>query len=221
MTTSGGLPPGVDGFACRFDLQAGWVDLTLQGGSKAEATGLAGSALDEFNPLELQVSKRGLMNDLIDRAMDLNSDDPILAASYYGRDGVSLINLVVDSYGEDGAPRPSREEVQPLLVRSGPDNTVVASEPDISYLDIPAGPAVRIQAMAKAKRMFGFGSRLNEFIKYAVFPPNIEQLIVITANWQDIQRTDELAQVTDGLVATMRNVPLDANGQEIVSGPLE
>ncbi|MEV2197919.1 hypothetical protein AB0I02_44130 [Streptomyces phaeochromogenes] len=219
--TSGGIPSDADDFACRFDLGAGWVDLTLQGGSKGEATGLAGAALDGFNPLELQVGRRELLGDLIDRAMDLNSDDPIFAASYYGKDGVGLINFVVDSYSEEGEPRPSREEVQPLLVRSGPDRTVVASEPEVSYLDLPAGPAVRVQAMAKAKRMFGFGSRLNEFVKYAVFPPGVEQLIVITANWQDIQLTDELAQATDELVATMRNVPLDANGQEIASGSVE
>ncbi len=181
---------------------------------------MAGAAVrDRFNKLTLQVSERDLLDDLVDRAMDLNSDEPILAASYYGSDGVGLVNLVVDSYGDEAMPRPSREEVQPLLLQIG--NGDIVGEPEVSHVDLAAGPAIRVKATVKTRRMLGLGRRLGEFIKYAVFPPGIKQLVVVTANWQDIAHTDELSRATDELVWTMRNVPLDADGREIFPGAPE
>ena len=91
----------------------------------------------------------------------------------------------------------------------------IAGEPDITYLDLGAGPAVRVQAMLKTKRLLGFSRQLSEFIDYAVFPPGVDHLVVVDVAWRSMAHTDELTALTDELVATMRRVPVDANGDEI------
>jgi hypothetical protein len=142
--------------------------------------------------------------------VDLNDDVPTLAAAYYTESGEALANLMVDSYGDEGVERPTREEVQPILLEWA--NAEVAGEPQIAYLDLPAGPAVRVQAMLQVKRMFGFGRKLTEFIKYAVFPPGMKSLIVVTVTWEAIARTEELAELADEAVQTLRITPLVSGG---------
>ncbi|GAB2982119.1 hypothetical protein GCM10023080_055400 [Streptomyces pseudoechinosporeus] len=207
----------VDDYACRFDFQPGWVDLTLPEATKAAAKELATETVNRLNPLSLEIEKSAVLDDMVDRAVDLNDDGPILAGAYYSENGVGLANLKVDSYGEEGVPRPTPAEVQPMLLDWA--NAEVASEPEITYLNLPVGPAVRVQAMLKAKRLLGFGRRLSEFVKYAVFPPGLNSLIVVTVTWEAVQKTEELTQLTDELVSTMRLVPLDADGNEITSIP--
>ena len=216
MTTSedGGA---VDDYACRFDFQSGWVDLTLPEATKAAAKALATQTVNRLNPLNLEIEKSAVFDDIVDRAVELNENNPILAGAYYSDSGMGLANLKVDSYGEEGVPRPTAAEVQPLLLEWS--NAAVASDPEIAYLDLPVGPAVRVQAMLKAKRLLGFGRRLSEFVKYAVFPPGLNSLVVVTVTWEAVQQTEELTQLTDELVSTMRLVPLDAAGNEITTIP--
>ncbi|MFF2844783.1 hypothetical protein ACFVT5_00425 [Streptomyces sp. NPDC058001] len=208
--------PVADDYKCRFSFQDGWVDLTLEGRTRAEAMGLAGAVMRHFNPVELSVDSRKLFDDLVDRAMDLNGDEPIMAAAYYTPGGIALADLMVDSYGEDGVPRPSPEEVTPLLLDWS--NATIAGEPEVTNFDHPAGPAVRVHAMVSTKRLLGFGRQLGEFVKYAVFPPGFTSLVVVTVSWQRIHEHDDLTQITDDLVAGMQVVPVDADGNEIEPG---
>ncbi|MGW5637099.1 hypothetical protein [Streptomyces sp. NPDC003832] len=196
----------------RFDLRPGWVDLTLAEKSHAEAVGHSGAVMSQFNRLERVVTDSDLLDDLVARTLFLNSDEPDLAAAYFTSGGVGLANLRVDSYGSEDDPRTSPSEVVPLLLEWA--NAKVAGEPDVTYLDLNAGPAVRIQAMLKSKRLLGFGSRLAESIKYAVFPPDETYMVVIMATWQDMAYSDELTRVTDEFVATMRQEPMGIKGNE-------
>lgn len=205
----------VDDYVCRFDFQHGWVDLTLSEATKPAAKALAAETLSRLNPLRLEVEKSAVFDDMVDRACELNEDGPILAGAYYAENGVGLANFKVDSYGEEGVARPTPGEVQPLLLEWA--NAEVASEPDITYLELAGSPAVRVQAMLKARRFLGLGRRLAEFIKYAVFPPGLNNLVVITVTWQAIDQTESLTQLADELVSTMRFVPVDAVGNEITN----
>ncbi|MEU9899378.1 hypothetical protein AB0H67_38520 [Streptomyces phaeochromogenes] len=206
----------VDDFACRFDFQSGWINLTLTEGSKEEAEQLARAAVEHFNPLTLLVPKEPLVKELADRALRADEDGPILVAACYTDGGGFLAELVVSSYAEDGVARPTPAEVEPMLLQWS--NVKVVGTPDVSHTDLAAGPAVRVQATLQAKRLFGIGSRLSESIRYAVFPPGTETIIEIATRWEVFERTEELTELTDELVATMRLVPLDADGNEIGAG---
>ncbi|MBD0843085.1 MULTISPECIES: hypothetical protein [unclassified Streptomyces] len=197
----------------RFEFQPGWIDLTLEHRIQAEAVGLAGAVMGRFNRLERTVDDRALLNDLVERALFLNSDSPDLAAAYYTPGGVGLADLRVDSFGAEDDPRTSPAEVVPLLLDWS--NAKVVGEPDIRYLDLDAGPAVRVQAMLKSKRMLGFGAKLAELVRYAVFPPGVSHMVVVTVTWQSMAASDELVRLTDELVSTMRQVSVDSEGNEL------
>lgn len=206
MTASEEGAPLHERFECRFAFQPGWIDLTLREGSKAEAKALATEVVNRLNPLGLEIEKSAVFDDMVERAVDLNEDLPTLAAAYYTEAGEPLANLMVDSYGDEGVPRPSREEVQPLLLEWA--NAQVAGEPQIAYLELPAGPAVRVQAMLQVKRMLGLGRKLTEFIRYAVFPPGMRSLIVVTVTWEKIALTEEITALADEAVQALRITPL-------------
>lgn len=206
MTTPDEGAPLAEDFECRFEFQPGWIDLTLREGTKAEAKALATEVVNSLNPLGLEIEKSAVFDDMVERAVDLNEDVPTLAAAYYTESGEALANLMVDSYGDEGVERPTREEVQPLLLKWA--NGEVAGEPQVDYLDLPAGPAVRVQAMLQVKRMFGFGRKLTEFVRYAVLPSAMKSLIVVTVTWEAIARTEDIAELADDAVRTLRITPL-------------
>ncbi|MFF8791245.1 hypothetical protein, partial [Streptomyces sp. NPDC015125] len=166
--------------------------------------------VNRLNPLGLEIEKSAVFDDMVERAVDLNDDVPTLAAAYYSEAGEALANLTVDSYGDEGVPRPDAEEAVQLLLRWG--NAEVTGTPGITHLELAAGPAVRIQAMLKVKRMFGFGRRLAEFVKYAVFPPGMESLVVVTVTWEKIALAEQITELADKAVRTMRVTPLPAEG---------
>ncbi|MEU3900176.1 hypothetical protein [Streptomyces sp. NPDC045251] len=87
---------------------------------------------------------------MVERAVDRDDDVPTLAAAYYSEAGEALANLLVDSYGDEGVPRPGPSEVIPLLLRR--TNAEIAGVPQIGHIELAAGPAVRVQAMLKVKR---------------------------------------------------------------------
>ncbi|MGW5620102.1 hypothetical protein ACWEWP_04550 [Streptomyces olivaceus] len=202
--------PLAETFECAFDFQPGWVDLTLREGTRAEAQALATRVVDDLNPMALEIEKSAVFDDMVDRAVDLNDDVPTLAAAYYSEAGEALANLVVDSYGDEGVPRPGAEEVTPLLLDWA--NARVAGEPDISHLELPAGPAVRVQAMLQVKRMFGFGRKLTEFARYAVFPQDLQSLVVVTVTWEKLAMTERITELADEAVQTLRLTPRAAGG---------
>ncbi|MBF8169545.1 MULTISPECIES: hypothetical protein [Streptomyces] len=202
--------PLAETFECAFDFQPGWVDLTLREGTRAEAQALATRVVDDLNPMALEIEKSAVFDDMVDRAVDLNDDVPTLAAAYYSEAGEALANLVVDSYGDEGVPRPGAEEVTPLLLDWA--NARVAGEPGISHLELPAGPAVRVQAMLQVKRMFGFGRKLTEFARYAVFPQDLQSLVVVTVTWEKLAMTERITELADEAVQTLRLTPRAAGG---------
>ncbi|MHC3474486.1 hypothetical protein ACYF6T_38135 [Streptomyces sp. 7R007] len=206
MSTSSEGAPLAETFECTFGFQPGWIDLTLQEGTKAEAKALATEVVNGLNPLGLEIEKSAVFDDMVDRALDLNDDVPVLAAAYYSETGEALANLMVDGYGDEGVARPGAEEVTPLLLEWG--NAQVAGEPQITSLELPAGPAVRVQAMLQVKRMLGFGRKLTEFIRYAVFPPGMQTLVVVTVTWEKVALTEEITQLADDAVRSMRITPL-------------
>ncbi|AKZ53657.1 hypothetical protein SAM23877_0608 [Streptomyces ambofaciens ATCC 23877] len=206
MTTPDDPAPLDETFECTFEFQPGWIDLTLRDGTKAEAKELATEVVNRLNPLGLQIEKSAVFDDMVERAVDLNDGTPTLAAAYYSEAGEALANLMVDSYGDEGVPRPDRGEVVPLLLQWG--NAEVTGTPQIAHLELAAGPAVRIQATLKIKRILGFGRKLTEFIKYAVFPPGMESLIVVTVTWEKIALTEQITELADEAVRTMRITPL-------------
>ncbi|MEU9633551.1 hypothetical protein AB0D80_04080 [Streptomyces tendae] len=210
MTAPDDPAPLDETFECTFEFQRGWIDLTLRDGTKAEAKALATEVVNRLNPLGLEIEKSAVLDDMVERAMDLNDDVPTLAAAYYSEAGEALANLTVDSYGDEGVARPGPEEVVPLLLQWR--NAEVAGAPQITHLELPAGPAVRIQAMLRVKRMLGFGRKLAEFVKYAVFPPGMESLVVVTVIWEKIALTEQITELADEAVRTMRITPLPAGG---------
>ncbi|MEU5892802.1 hypothetical protein ABZ835_39080 [Streptomyces sp. NPDC047461] len=212
MTAPEDPAPLDETFECTFEFQPGWIDLTLRDGTKAEAKALATEVVNRLNPLGLEIEKSAVFDDMVDRAVDLNDDVPTLAAAYYSEAGEALANLMVDSYGDEGVPRPGADEVIPLLLEWG--NAQVTGTPEITHLELAAGPAVRIQAMLQAKRMLGFGRKLTEFIKYAVFPPDMQSLIVVTVTWEKIAVTEQIAELADEAVRTMRITPLPTGPTE-------
>ncbi|OWA09323.1 hypothetical protein B9W62_16390 [Streptomyces sp. CS113] len=197
-------------FACTFEFQPGWIDLTLREGTRAEAKALATEVVNRLNPLGLGIEKSAVFDDMVERAVDLNDDVPTLAAAYYSEAGEALANLTVDSYGDEGVPRPDADEAVQLLMQWG--NAEVTGTPGVTHLELAAGPAVRIQAMVKVKRMLGFGRRLTEFVKYAVFPPGMESLVVVTVTWEKIALTERITELADDAVRTMRITPLPTGG---------
>jgi hypothetical protein len=212
MTAPDDPAPLDETFECTFEFQPGWIDLTLREGTKAEAKALATEVVNRLNPLGLEIEKSAVFDDMVERAVDLNDDVPTLAAAYYSEAGEALANLMVDSYGDEGVPRPAPDEVIPLLLEWG--NAQVTGTPEITHLELAAGPAVRIQAMLQAKRMLGFGRKLTEFIKYAVFPPDMQSLIVVTVTWEKIAVTEQIAELADEAVRTMRITPLPTGPTE-------
>ncbi|MFH8442563.1 hypothetical protein ACH4D3_15215 [Streptomyces sp. NPDC018026] len=210
MTTPDDPAPLDETFECTFEFQPGWIDLTLHDGTESEAKALATEVVNRLNPLGLEIERSAVFDDMVARAVDLNDDVPTLAAAYYSEAGEALANLTVDSYGDEGVPRPGPEEVIPLLLQWG--NAQVTGDPQITRLELAAGPAVRIQAMLKVKRMLGFGRKLAGFIKYAVFPPGMESLIVVTVIWEKVALAEQITELADEAVRTMRVTPLPAGG---------
>jgi hypothetical protein len=220
MTVPDDSPPLDERFECCFDFHPGWIDLTLREGTKSEAKALATEVVNRLNLLGLEIETSAVFDDIVERAVDLNEDFPTLAAAYYTEAGEPLANLMVDSYGDEGLPRPSREEVQPLLL--GWANAQVIGEPRVEYLQLTAGPAVRVQAMLQVKRMLGLGRKLTEFIKYAVLPPDMQSLIVVTVTWEKIARTEDITALADEAVRTMRIRPLASGGSaDVANGSRE
>ncbi|OON78392.1 hypothetical protein [Streptomyces tsukubensis] len=202
--------PLEEGFVCHLDFEPGWVDLTLADVTKEGATALAVATANQLNPLSLEIQKQAVIDDMTDRALERNVDLPVMVAAYYAESGEALVTMDIDAYGDEGVPRPAREEVGPLLLEWA--NAEVVGKPDITYLDLPAGPAVRVQATLKTRRLLGLGKRLSEFIRYAVFPPDMESLVIATATWEKIQRTEEITALVDAMVPTMRLSPTGAGG---------
>ncbi|MER5469562.1 hypothetical protein [Streptomyces sp. NPDC002685] len=210
MTAPDDGAPLAEDFECSFEFRPGWIDLTLREGTRAEAKALATHVVNSLDPLALEIEKSAVLDDMVERAVALDDDAPTLAAAYYTESGEALVGLTVDSYGDDGVERPTREEIRPALLEWA--NAEVAGDPQVAHLDLPAGPAVRVQAMLRVKRVFGLRRRLTGFMRYAVLPPGMKSLIVVTVTWEAIARTEEIAELAAETVQTLRITPITLEG---------
>jgi hypothetical protein len=69
--------------------------------------------------------------------------------------------------------------------------------------------------MLKVKRRLGFGRKLTECIRYAVFPPGLQTLIAVTVHWEKIARSEEITKLADEAVRHMQINPLSTEGVPI------
>ncbi|MEU6995608.1 hypothetical protein ABZ953_33750 [Streptomyces sp. NPDC046465] len=201
-----GIPPGPeDDFIVEFDFDGGWLGLTLLEGTRAEARRLAAGLVEQFDPLHLAVSKASLQQELEEHALSVHESGPLLTAVAYTDSGVFLADMSVLAYGEDGVTRPSPEEYGDMLLKWS--YAEVKGDADITEVALPIGPAVRVQAVLVEKRRFGWGKKLSECLRYWVWPTGHEEILLVEARWHNFERTDELTDLVDRVVPTLRLVP--------------
>ncbi|MET8178499.1 hypothetical protein [Streptomyces sp. NPDC005336] len=218
MNTSADDSPPLENYMCALDLPDGWVNITLASESTSEAAAMAQEIAEEFNPLELKVTKSALISEISRLALDSKKDRSSYAAACYSAAGQNLANVEVDVYGEEGV-RLTPAEVQPMLLEN--KRAAVVGDPVVTYLDQPLGPAVRVQARFKAKGVLGFGRRIIESVAYAVCPTATDEVIVTTMWWNTLALSDDLAAMADSLIPTLRLIPCDAEGNAIPSNTEE
>ncbi|MER6677608.1 hypothetical protein [Streptomyces sp. NPDC000983] len=199
-----------------FDFQPGWVNLSLEERTWIEASVVATLvASRQFDQGELEVTTRMLIRDLRRRSLNLNLDTPNLAMAYYTPQGRAVAGMTLNSYADEGKPRPLRDEVVPLVTDFG--DTEVVREPDTRHLDLPVGPALRIRAGLRLKG--GFLSlrrgRTLELLKYAVFPPGVRHMSVFEVTWYREEDTEEVMRLTDELAASVKIVMVDDDGNPV------
>ncbi|GGV49160.1 hypothetical protein [Streptomyces spectabilis] len=202
-----------DDYIVDFDFCGDWFGLTLRDGTREEAERLAAEYVAQFNPLHLRVSKDALQRQLVQIALNAFESGPVVVAVAYTEGGTLLADLVVYVYGEDGVRRPSPQEYLPKLVKWS--YAEVKGEPLVAEVELPVGPAVRVQAMLAQKRRFGWGSKLSESLRYAVWPTGREEILLVEVDWQHFERTDEIVGLVAELVPTMRLVPTAPDVQSL------
>ncbi|WP_172386350.1 hypothetical protein [Streptomyces sp. MNP-20] len=201
-----------DDYIIDFDFDGDWLGLTLHEGSREEARQVALSLSEQFNPLELKVGKAALQRELTQRALNLNEESPVLACAMYSVGGELLAEMVGNTYGEDGVPRPSPEEWRSQLLDWG--EAKPKSAPVVSEIELPIGPALRISAVLEEKRRLGFGRRLSETLRYAVWPIGQAEIYVLDVDWLHFDRSDEVTHLADKLMSTIRLVPVPSDFDE-------
>ncbi|MFJ2773600.1 hypothetical protein [Streptomyces sp. NPDC087300] len=206
--SSGSAPGPDDDFLVDLEFDDGWLGLTLHEGTRVEARQMAVNLVAQFDPLRLGVSKAALQQELEEHALTAFESGPLLTAVAYTEGGIFLADLSVLAYGEEGVPRPSPEEYRQMLVRWSYAD--VKGAPQITDVELPIGPAVRVQAVLAEKRRFGWGKKLSECLRYWVWPTGHEEILLAEARWLNFERTDELTDLVDRLMPTMRLLPAPA-----------
>ncbi|MEU5685003.1 hypothetical protein DEJ48_16595 [Streptomyces venezuelae] len=195
-----------DDFIAEFDFGGGWLDLTLHEGTRAEARTLAARLVGQFDPLRLGVSKAALQQELEEHALSVQDSGPILSAVAYTDSGVFLADMNVIAYGEDGVTRPTPEEYQGMLLKWS--YAEVKGDARITEVELPIGPAVRVQAVLVEKRRLGWGKKLSECVRYWVWPTGHEEILLVEARWLNFERTNELTDLVDRVMPSLRLVPV-------------
>lgn len=204
----------IDDWTCRLDFPDGWVDLTSGTGLDPEGkTAWAREVVQSFNPLDLVASKESVEKDLIHLARAAEKNHAVLAAAFFVLGGAHYATFDVQIFGDDGVA-PSLEEVEKRLL----GHKEIVGEPQVNRVDLPVGSAIRLQAMYQSKGVFGFGKKLSEAVSYALLVPQTSDVLLATMNWSAMEHSDQLAEEIDGLLPTLRFVPLDAEGNPIPEG---
>ncbi|MEU5895936.1 MULTISPECIES: hypothetical protein [Streptomyces] len=197
-----------DDFLVEFDFDGNWLGLTLHEGTRAEARKVAADLVEQFDPLRLGVSKAVLQRELEEHALSVHESGPLLTAVAYTDSGVFLADMSVLAYGEDGVTRPSPKEYEGMLLKWS--YAEVKGDPQITEVELPIGPAVRVQAVLVEKRRFGWGKKLSECVRYWVWPTGHEEILLVEARWLNFERTDELTDLVDRVMPSLRLVPVPA-----------
>ncbi|GAA2607992.1 hypothetical protein GCM10010304_68580 [Streptomyces roseoviolaceus] len=204
----------IDDWTCRLDFSDGWVDVTAGTGLDSEGKAAwAREIVQSFNPLDLVASKESIEKNLIHLARAAEKNQAVLAAAFFALGGAHYATFDVQIFGEDGAAL-SLDEVENRLR----GHKEIAGEPQVSRVDLPAGAAVRLQAMYQSKGVLGFGKRLSEAVSYALLVPETSDVLLATMNWSAMEHSDQLIEEVDALIPTLRFVPLDADGNPISEG---
>ncbi|MFK4067625.1 hypothetical protein [Streptomyces sp. NPDC029674] len=198
-----------DDYVVDFDFEGDWLGLTLHEGTRAEARQIAADLVEQFDASRLGVSKAALQQDLEDRALTAFESGPVLASVMYTVGGIVMADLAVYAYGEDGVQRPSPQEYLPRLTKW--TYTEVDGQPQVSDVRLPIGEAVRVQAALAERRRFWWGKKRSFSLRYGVWPDGTEEILVVEAGWLQSFRTDELTQLVDRLMTTMRLLPVPAD----------
>ncbi|MFE9253329.1 hypothetical protein [Streptomyces sp. NPDC007088] len=200
--------PGTDEgelFAVSAELPSGWFEVNLLEGTVAEATVRAGHVLAAMNPRELRVRESALTDDVVERALAAYEQRPALSALCYTTAGEWAAELLVEGFSPDeGRPEPAD---MARMLYDWEDATMVA-DPEVTFPEMPSGPSVRVRGTFRKKRRRLFGRPMAEFIRYAIYAPQIRGVVVVTAIWNTFALDDEVAASAD----------LIARGLEIDSG---
>lgn len=205
---------------CCVGLGPGWVDLTLATGVRTEAEALARRAVEVYGPRGLRIEEQALFDDVADRAMDLNADGPVMAAVFYSGTGEAVADFVIDTYldqQETGAvddtdaaddpdpPRRGLDQARTLLLDWAGGGT--AGTPEVTYPDLPAGPAVRVLSQVRTRQLLGLVRYDTGSLTYAVLPPGFRSLVLASFTWRNMAHTRKVATLAEELMATLQVVP--------------
>ncbi|MEW1546214.1 hypothetical protein [Streptomyces tsukubensis] len=233
----------VEDLVCCVELGPGWVDLTLATGARTEAEALARRTVELYGPRGLRIDEKALFDDVADRAAALNAEGPVMAAAFYSGTGEAVADFVIDTYldirsepdtgdgaGDASGPgavhgdaaasgpvRPGLDEARALLLdRSAPGT---AAGPDVTYPDLPAGPAVRIRSQVRTRQLLGLWRQDTGSLTYAVLPPGVRSLVLASFTWRNMAQTEKVTRLADELMATLRVVPdpEDGAGEDVTA----
>ncbi|MEU3362974.1 hypothetical protein [Streptomyces pseudogriseolus] len=203
-----------DDWTCRLDFPDGWIDLTAAIDLEpADKAAWAREVVNSVNPLDLVASRESFAEDLVSLAKNAEKTHAVLAAAYFAVGGANYAAFDVQIFGEDGVVL-SLDEVESRL-RSHKE---IVGEPQVSRLELPVGPVIRLQAVYQSKGVFGFGRRLSERVSYALLVPQTSDVLVATMTWRAMEHSDQLTAAADALMPTLRFVPLDAEGNPLLEG---
>ncbi|MEU0287803.1 hypothetical protein [Streptomyces sp. NPDC006147] len=204
----------IDDWTCRLDFPEGWIDLTAA--IELEPAGKAAWArdvVDSVNPLDLVASRESLEKSLVSLARNAEKTHAILAAAYFAVGGANYAAFDVQIFGEDGVVL-SLDEVESRLR----GHKEIVGEPQASRVELPVGPAVRLQAVYQSKGVLGFGKQLSERVSYAFLVPQTSDVLLATMSWRAMEHSDQLTAAADALMPTLSFVPLDAEGNVLPEG---
>ncbi|AZK94963.1 MULTISPECIES: hypothetical protein [Streptomyces] len=223
MTAQDEEAPPVEDLVCCVELGPGWVDLTLATGARTEAEALARRTVELYGPRGLRIDEKALFDDVADRAAALNAEAPVMAAAFYSGTGEAVADFVIDTYldtwsepaaadaeDREGPARPGLDEARALLLdRSAPGT---AAGPDVTYPDLPAGPAVRVGSQVRTRQLLGLWRQDTGSLTYAVLPPGVRSLVLASFTWRNMAQTEKVTRLADELMATLRVVPEPEDG---------